>query len=131
MATGSDDLFAHYSEIDARGFRFLEEGQKVEYEVGQGQKGSQAQKIRPSDPGSRAAFRQSRKAGERGLAGHWAVGRRGRGPSPRTMGASGMPTAIRSCAPPRGTGLTQLCRRRLHALTPLPSALRDHDWLPP
>jgi CspA family cold shock protein len=44
---GSADLFAHYSEIDARGFRSLEEGQKVEYEVGQGQKGPVAQKIRP------------------------------------------------------------------------------------
>jgi CspA family cold shock protein len=44
---GGADLFAHYSEIDARGFRSLEEGQKVEYEVGQGQKGPQAQKIRP------------------------------------------------------------------------------------
>ncbi|WP_136610469.1 cold-shock protein [Sinomonas albida] len=44
---GSDDLFAHYSQIDSRGFRSLEEGQKVEYEVGQGQKGPQAQQIRP------------------------------------------------------------------------------------
>ncbi|AMM31664.1 Cold-shock DNA-binding domain protein [Sinomonas atrocyanea] len=44
---GSADLFAHYSEIEARGFRSLEEGQKVEYEVGKGQKGPVAQKIRP------------------------------------------------------------------------------------
>ncbi|WP_138442385.1 cold-shock protein [Sinomonas susongensis] len=44
---GSEDVFAHYSEIDARGFRSLDEGQKVEYEVGQGQKGPQAQQIRP------------------------------------------------------------------------------------
>ncbi len=44
---GSADVFAHYSEIDGRGYRSLEEGQKVEYEVGQGQKGPQAQKIRP------------------------------------------------------------------------------------
>ncbi|WP_138413956.1 cold-shock protein [Sinomonas gamaensis] len=44
---GSADLFAHYSEIDGRGFKSLDEGQKVEYEVGQGQKGPQAQKIRP------------------------------------------------------------------------------------
>ena len=44
---GSADLFAHYSEIDARGFRSLEEGQKVGYEVGQAQKGPVAQKIRP------------------------------------------------------------------------------------
>ncbi|NUP74158.1 MAG: cold-shock protein [Sinomonas sp.] len=44
---GSEDVFAHYSQIDGRGFRSLEEGQKVEYEVGQGQKGPQAEKIRP------------------------------------------------------------------------------------
>lgn len=44
---GSADLFAHYSQIDSRGYRSLEEGQKVEFEVGQGQKGPQAQQIRP------------------------------------------------------------------------------------
>ncbi|WP_415853601.1 cold-shock protein [Sinomonas sp. G460-2] len=44
---GSADLFAHYSQIDSRGFRSLDEGQKVQYEVGQGQKGPQAQQIRP------------------------------------------------------------------------------------
>jgi CspA family cold shock protein len=44
---GSADVFAHYSQIDARGYRSLEEGQKVQYEVGQGQKGPQAQQIRP------------------------------------------------------------------------------------
>ncbi|WP_372498026.1 cold-shock protein [Sinomonas terrae] len=41
------EAFAHYSEIDAPGFRSLHEGQKVEYEVGHGHKGPQAQKIRP------------------------------------------------------------------------------------
>jgi cold shock protein len=30
------DVFVHYSEIDAAGFRSLEEGQRVEFEVGQG-----------------------------------------------------------------------------------------------
>ncbi|MFG3206994.1 cold-shock protein [Streptomyces sp. NPDC048192] len=36
------DLFVHYSEIQAAGFRSLEEGQRVEYEVTQGNKGPQA-----------------------------------------------------------------------------------------
>jgi CspA family cold shock protein len=36
----------HYSEIDAGGFRSLEEGQRVEVEIGQGQKGSQTQGAR-------------------------------------------------------------------------------------
>lgn len=36
---GSGDLFVHHSGINAKGFATLEEGQKVEYEVGEGQKG--------------------------------------------------------------------------------------------
>jgi CspA family cold shock protein len=43
---GSQDLFAHYSAIEAAGYRSLEEGQKVEFEVAQGPKGPQASKIR-------------------------------------------------------------------------------------
>ena len=40
------DVFVHYSEIDASGFRSLEEGQRVEFEVGQGAKGPQATGVR-------------------------------------------------------------------------------------
>jgi cold shock protein len=36
------DVFVHYSAIKSEGFRNLEEGQKVEFEVEQGQKGPQA-----------------------------------------------------------------------------------------
>src|SRR5947208_17195375 len=43
---GEGDVFVHYSEIEGRGFRTLEENQRVEFEVGQGQKGPQAQKVR-------------------------------------------------------------------------------------
>lgn len=39
---GSDDLFVHYSSIQSRGFRTLEEAQRVEFDVEQGQKGLQA-----------------------------------------------------------------------------------------
>jgi cold shock protein len=42
---GGEDLFVHYSEIAGRGFRSLEEGEKVSYEVGQGRKGPQAQNV--------------------------------------------------------------------------------------
>jgi len=44
---GGADLFVHHSEIDAQGYRSLDEGQNVEFEVGQGQKGPQAQGVRP------------------------------------------------------------------------------------
>ena len=40
------DVFVHYSEIQGNGFRTLEENQQVEFEVGQGQKGPQAQNVR-------------------------------------------------------------------------------------
>jgi len=42
---GSKDLFVHFSEIQGNGYRSLDEGQKVEFEVGQGQKGPQAQQV--------------------------------------------------------------------------------------
>ena len=44
---GGADLFAHYSAIQADGFKSLKEGQKVEYEVGEGRKGPAAENIRP------------------------------------------------------------------------------------
>ena len=44
---GSADLFVHYSEIQSSGFRTLEEDQKVEFEVGEGAKGPQAQNVQP------------------------------------------------------------------------------------
>ena len=39
------DVFAHFSAIQGDGFRTLVEGQKVEFEITQGQKGPQAEKI--------------------------------------------------------------------------------------
>jgi CspA family cold shock protein len=44
---GGEDLFAHFSQIDGKGFRSLAENQRVEFEVTQGQKGPQASRIRP------------------------------------------------------------------------------------
>ena len=45
---GGDDLFAHFSEIQAEGFKTLQDGQKVSFEVTQGKKGLQASNIRPA-----------------------------------------------------------------------------------
>lgn len=39
------DVFVHYSAIQSEGFRNLDEGQKVEFEVEQGQKGPQATRV--------------------------------------------------------------------------------------
>ena len=45
-ADGSDDVFVHYSEIQGSGFRTLVENQQVEFEIGEGAKGLQAEKVR-------------------------------------------------------------------------------------
>ena len=42
---GGEDLFVHYTAIEGAGFRSLEEGEKVTYEVTQGRKGMQAQNV--------------------------------------------------------------------------------------
>jgi cold shock protein len=44
---GGDDLFVHYSEIKASGYASLDEGQKVEFEVGTGKKGPCATNVVP------------------------------------------------------------------------------------
>lgn len=42
-----EDVFVHYSAISGDGYRTLEEGQRVEFVVVQGQKGPQAQDVTP------------------------------------------------------------------------------------
>ena len=44
---GSADVFVHFSAIQGDGFKNLEEGQKVEFDVTAGQKGPQAANARP------------------------------------------------------------------------------------
>ena len=39
------DVFVHYSAIDGQGFRSLEQGERVEFEVAQGPKGLQASNV--------------------------------------------------------------------------------------
>jgi cold shock protein len=46
-AKGGPDVFVHYSAIVSNGYRSLEEGQAVEFEITQGQKGPQAASVRP------------------------------------------------------------------------------------
>lgn len=44
-AEGGEDLFVHYSEIVGDGFRTLEEGSEVEFDIVEGQKGKQASRV--------------------------------------------------------------------------------------
>ena len=44
--TDGDDVFVHYSNIDGSGYRNLEEGQNVEFEVGPGRKGDEALNVK-------------------------------------------------------------------------------------
>ena len=46
---GADDVFVHYSTIQGDGFKNLEEGQKVEFTVTEGDKGPQAENVVPSE----------------------------------------------------------------------------------
>jgi len=42
---GSKDVFVHFSALSGEGYKTLEEGQSVQFEVTQGQKGPQAQNV--------------------------------------------------------------------------------------
>ena len=44
---GGDDLFVHHSEIKTSGYASLDEGQQVEYKVGEGKKGPCATNVTP------------------------------------------------------------------------------------
>ncbi len=45
---GGKDLFVHHSDVKTSGYATLDEGQKVEYEVGEGQKGPCAKNVVPN-----------------------------------------------------------------------------------
>ncbi len=44
---GQDDVFVHYSNIAGDGYKSLDEGQLVEFDVAPGRKGEEAQNVRP------------------------------------------------------------------------------------
>jgi CspA family cold shock protein len=45
QSEGGDDVFVHFSAIEGQGYKSLDEGATVEYEVEQGPKGPQARKV--------------------------------------------------------------------------------------
>jgi CspA family cold shock protein len=42
-----EDVFVHYSNIQGRGYRTLEQGQRVEFDLAPGRKGEEAHNVRP------------------------------------------------------------------------------------
>lgn len=71
---GGKDCFVHFSAIQGGGFRKLEEGQKVEFEVGQGQKGPQAENVVALDGGTGGGGGGGRRGGAESRGGYGASG---------------------------------------------------------
>ncbi len=44
--SGGKDVFVHYSNVVGEGYKSLEEGQQVEFDLAQGRKGPEAQNVR-------------------------------------------------------------------------------------
>ena len=66
---GGADVFVHFSAIQGSGFRNLEENQRVEFEITQGQRGPQADQVRASLSRSATELVTSSGSGVEGPAG--------------------------------------------------------------
>ncbi len=58
--TGGEDLFVHFSAITGDGYRNLDEGDKVEFDIEQGKKGMQATNVRVTEAASGGGSSSSR-----------------------------------------------------------------------
>ena len=64
-----EDVFVHFSAIQMEGYRSLDEGQLVEFDVTQGPKGLQAANVRPMPPESDLISQSTGPPGPQGPAG--------------------------------------------------------------
>lgn len=103
---GGADVFVHYSAIQMDGYRTLEEGQRVEFEISQGQKGPQADMVRVA---GRGADRLLRREGPRPRGG---AGLLLSPPAADSRARPGVPALIRHSAT---TGARRIFEVALHS----------------
>ena len=114
---GGKDVFVHFSAIQSDGYRTLEEGQRVEFEITQSDRGAQADKVTWSRKFARGP----------GFGDHGSAGFAGR-PGPHGPGRSNLP-GQHVCPPAFSRGAIALELAPIHPLPRCRAARRR--WLPP